>query len=137
MAYNKVYKSYKDSIAKAENADDFARILKENGYYASDESEYAAGLKAILNGQYKDKLSKLGGMAGQASSSGSNSGGKNYSGFFGGLQRIYDAFASIFSFGSSSTSGGAASGGSGTKTTGQITGDGNTMHIDPQTGGNN
>lgn len=137
MAYNKIFKNYKDSIAKAENADDFARILKENGYYASDESEYAAGLKAILNGQYKDKLSKLGGMAGQASSSGgSNSGGKNYSGFFGGLQRIYDAFASIFSLGSSSASGGASSGGSGTKTTGQITGDGNTMHIDPQTGGN-
>ena len=141
MAYNKVYKSYKDSIAKAENADDFARILKENGYYASDESEYAAGLKAHLNGQYKDKLSKLGGMAGQASSSsgGSNSGGKNYSGFFGGLQRIYDAFASVFSLGSSggtSGSSGASSGGSGTATTGQITGDGNTMHIDAQTGGN-
>ena len=39
MAFNKVYKSYKDSLAKAENADDFARILKENGYYASGESE--------------------------------------------------------------------------------------------------
>ena len=112
MAYDKVYKHYKDSIAKAENADDFARVLKENGYYASDESEYAAGLKAHLNGQYKDKLSKLGGMAGQASTSGSNatSGNapaaaeKNYSGFFGGLQRIYDAFASIFSFGSASAS---------------------------------
>ena len=55
------------------------------------------------------------------------------------LQRIYDAFASVFSLGSSggtSGSSGAASGGSGTATTGQITGDGNTMHIDAQTGGN-
>lgn len=113
MAYDKVYKSYKDALAKAENADDFARILKENGYYASDESEYAAGLKTQLSGPYKDKLSKLGGMAGKISTSGSagaaanntgsTQGGNNYSGFFGGLQRIYDAFASIFSFGSSKT----------------------------------
>ena len=150
-AFNKVYKKYKDELAKADNPEDFASVLKKHDYYESSEAEYAAGLKALLNGKYKDKLSKLGGMAGQISTdskagNASTPGGKNYSGFFGGLQRIYDAFASIFSFGSSKAGGenggkpgsDAASpgGGSGTKTQGQLTGDGNTMHIDAQTGGN-
>ena len=150
-AFNKVYKKYKDELAKADNPEDFASVLKKHDYYESSEAEYAAGLKALLNGKYKDKLSKLGGMAGQISTdskagNASTPGGKNYSGFFGGLQRIYDAFASIFSFGSSKAGGenggkpgsDAASpgGGSGTKTQGHLTGDGNTMHIDAQTGGN-
>ena len=44
-----------------------------------------------------------GSKTGNTTTSGSN--GSGISGFFGGLQRIYDAFASIFSFGSSKSGG--------------------------------
>ena len=116
-AYNKIFKHYPDSIKTVATPEEFAHLLKEQGYYASDEASYAAGLKAHLNGPYKDKLSKLGGMAGNISTSGTSggpSGGKKkYGGLFGAFDRITDVFNAILNGedddGSTSPSGGANS----------------------------
>lgn len=116
-AYNKIFKHYPDSIKTVATPEEFAHLLKEQGYYSSDEASYADGLKAHLNGPYKDKLKNLGGMAGNISSSGSSggpSGGKKkYGGLFGAFDRLSDVFGAILNGedddGSASPSGGANS----------------------------
>ena len=110
MAYKNVYQSYADELKNAATPEDFAHILKEHGYYAADESDYAAGLKSILNGQYNGDLGNLGSMA--ASSGGP---GKKYGGLFGAFDRITDTLNAILngsddSGGSSGNSSGPAGG---------------------------
>lgn len=112
--YNKIFKNYPDSIKTVSTPEEFAHLLKEQGYYASDESSYAAGLKAHLNGPYKDKLGNLGGMAGNISTSGGNSSGtKKYGGLFGAFNKLSDVFGAILNGDDDgSSSGGNTPGGS-------------------------
>ena len=98
MAYRKVYQSYQDDIKQATNAQEFAHILKEHGYYAGDENNYAAGLQARLD-EYKDQLGNLKNMSPSgASSNGSSSGGPSeFGGIFGDLADAASALSGGFS----------------------------------------
>ena len=98
MAYRKVYQSYQDDIKQATNAQEFAHILKEHGYYAGDENDYAAGLQARLD-EYKDQLGNLKNMSPSgASSNGSSSGGPSeFGGIFGDLADAASALSGGFS----------------------------------------
>lgn len=148
MAYEKVYKPYQADIAKASTPEEFARVLKANEYYAAPESEYVAGLKGALN-SYSSELKQIGNIdvsslktSTPSGTSGSTSSGSKLGGFLGAITSAIAEFSSIFNPFSSSDSGknggtpASPGGGQGTQVSGGLTGDGNTMHIDAQTGGN-
>ncbi len=100
-AYNKVYKSYADELKGCNNADDFAAVLKKHDYYTSDESQYAAGLNGLLNGDYKSSLGNIKSNPGASSNSKSSS---KFGGIFGDLADIASTLASGFTIKKASAS---------------------------------
>ena len=110
---------WKDEIAAAQSGDWEKALKLHVAHYVRGEEEvddatfknsvyYAVG-KEEFDGKAAPGGTKFGNSTTNSSSPAANNAnaansGKNYTGFFGGLQRIYDAFASIFSFGSANAS---------------------------------